>query len=265
MIFEDAAAVSLCGLTAAQGLFPRMGMAAPWDDGKAEEADSGDRDVRSVFMYGASTSVGMYGAQLARQSGLKIRLIGAASKARHAMLREQPYGYDDLVDYRDEDWPEQVRALCTGDGVHYAMDCISEGGMVEKVNSTLNSAGKQAILRSLEGGAWNQERPFDIQPIYGAVWEGLGEPVHYQGMIIPESAGARRFAVAFYKWLSCAAEDGNVRLVSNPVRSMPGGLEKVVKDGFVLLGTGNMEDRKHARTEPWMTPVRAEKLVYKLV
>ena len=176
MIFEDAAAVSLCGLTAAQGLFPRMGMAAPWDDGKAEEADSGDRDVRSVFMYGASTSVGMYGAQLARQSGLKIRLIGAASKARHAMLREQPYGYDDLVDYRDEDWQEQVRALCTGDGVHYAMDCISEGGTVEKVNSTLNSAGKQAIFRSLEGGAWNQERPL----IFSLFMEQFGRDLESQ-------------------------------------------------------------------------------------
>ena len=56
-----------------------------------------------------------------------------------------------------------------------------------------------------------------------------------------------------------------MRLVSNPVRSMPGGLEKIVEDGFVLLGTGTMEDRKHASTEPWMTPVHAEKLVYKLV
>jgi hypothetical protein len=84
-------------------------------------------------------------------------------------------------------------------------------------------------------------------------------------MIIPESPEARRFAVAFYQWLSKATEDGKVSLVPNPIRSMPGGLEKIAEDGFVLLGTGTMEDREHQRTEPWMAPVRAEKLVYTLV
>ena len=45
---------------------------------------------------------------------------------------------------------------------------------------------------------------------------------------------------------------------------MPGGLAKVVDDGFALLGSGSMQDR-HPRTESWMSPVNAEKLVYSLV
>lgn len=45
---------------------------------------------------------------------------------------------------------------------------------------------------------------------------------------------------------------------------MPGGLESVVPDGFALLGPGSMQQRQQDRTEPWMKPVSAEKLVYKL-
>lgn len=206
--FEDAAAVSLCGLTAAQGLFYRIGVPAPFSwEGEGQVTDQrADGAVRNGFIYGASTSVGMYAAQLSRASGLKIRLIGAASKARHAMLRKEPYRYDELVDYRDEDWPEQVRALCEGKGVDFACDCISEGSTVEKVNSILAPNGKQAIFRSRAAGAWQQNRPFDIEPVYGAVWEGLGVEVQYHVLTIPASTQARAFAVAFYLWLSIAAK-----------------------------------------------------------
>lgn len=64
--------------------------------------------------------------------------------------------------------------------------------------------------------------------------------------------------------LNCC-KDGKARLIPNPTRRMPGGLEKIVEDGFTLLGTGFINDRKHRRTEPWMAPVSAEKLVYTLV
>jgi len=43
---------------------------------------------------------------------------------------------------------------------------------------------------------------------------------------------------------------------------MPGGLDKVVQDGFMLMGSGSMQDRVKDRVEPWMRPVSAEKLVY---
>ncbi|KEF60554.1 uncharacterized protein A1O9_02115 [Exophiala aquamarina CBS 119918] len=72
-------------------------------------------------------------------------------------------------------------------------------------------------------------------------------------MFLPESKPAREFAVAFYKWLP---EDG--KLQANPIRLMPGGLEKIMDDGLRLLGSGKMEDRDFNRTEKWMKPVSAE-------
>jgi hypothetical protein len=129
--------------------------------------------------------------------------------------------------------------------IHYAYDCISEGDSVQRTSSTLASNGKIAIVRSRAGGAWKADN-LAIEPIYGAVWEGLGEEVQYQGFTVRQSPASRGFAVAFYKWMNEALV---VDIVPNPIRMMPGGLEKVVDDGFQLLGAGGMEERQVKRTE----------------
>jgi hypothetical protein len=47
---------------------------------------------------------------------------------------------------------------------------------------------------------------------------------------------------------------------------MPGGLDRVVPDGFELLGSLQVSARSadSRRTEPWMRPVSGEKVVYSL-
>jgi NADPH:quinone reductase-like Zn-dependent oxidoreductase len=269
----QAAAVSLCALTAAQALFWRLGLRAPfffeekagsWQERGLDEGEESQGGVLRFFIYAASTSVGMYAAQLLRRScevsGQKLLLIGAASRGRWEMLKTPPYRYDALVDYRDTDWPEQVRRLAGGDGVDAAYDCISEGDTVKRVAGTLHKNGRMAIVRSREGGAWTAaEGELPTEPIYGAVWEGLGVEIQYQGFTVPASAEARRFAAAFYGWLSAGG-----RLEANPIRLMPGGLDRVVADGFALLGSGTMDARKRERREEWMRPISAEKLVYQV-
>jgi len=67
--------------------------------------------------------------------------------------------------------------------------------------------------------------------------------------------------VSFYHFLSL-----KLQLEPNPVRLMPGGLEKIVEDGFTLLGPGSMDERgSNARTEPWTKPISMEKLIYEIV
>ncbi|KAB2106976.1 hypothetical protein AG0111_0g5499 [Alternaria gaisen] len=273
---EQAAGVSLVALTSAQAIWYRLGMEAPFvydreqvfqehPEWRSAAQNRGDEaDVTNVFVYGASTSVALFAAQMirlsAKSSGKAIKLYGTASEARWKLLKAEPYGYDALVDYQDPDWPEKIRGFNGGIGIHYAFDCISEASSVERTCSTLARDGKIAIVRSREGGAW---KPHDIsvEPIYGAVWEALGEEVQYQGFTVRRSPAARGFAVAFYAWLgeSIASE-----LSPNPIRLMPGGLGSVVRDGFQLLGAGGMEERRTVRAEPWMRPVRAEKIVYNI-
>ncbi|KAF2026106.1 GroES-like protein [Setomelanomma holmii] len=276
---DQAASVSLVALTAAQGVYYRMGLNAPFEydreavlkehpqwrqsDTRRPKHETGHETI-NMFIYGASTSVGLYAAQLARlsakASGRRIKLFGTASKARWDLLKAKPYAYDFLVSYRDEDWPKQIMKSSGGVGMHYAYDGLSEGGSVKQVASTLASDGKLAIVRSREGEAWKAE-DLTIEPIYGAVWEGLGEEVQYQGFTVSKSPAARSFACAFYKWLESALGS---ELKPTPIRLMPGGREKVVEDGFQLLGPGGMTDRQNERAEEWMRPVSAEKLVYRV-
>lgn len=67
VVLEEAAAVSLCGLTAAQAIFYRLGLPSPfkWTDAR-EAVPTGTHTENSgplrVLIYGASTSVGMYAA-----------------------------------------------------------------------------------------------------------------------------------------------------------------------------------------------------------
>lgn len=273
---EEAAGVSLVALTAAQGTWFRMGLSAPFEyyDETASNEGSGARqretseavgsETINVLIYSASTSVGLYAAQMARISarlkGKEVRLFGTASKSRWEFLRAEPYCYEYLVDYRDADWEIQVVKASGGVGMHYAYDGLSEGDSVERVASTLAADGTMAIVRSREGGAWEAGN-LPIEPMYGAVWEGLGEEVQYQGMTVKKSLTTRAFAVAFYKWLGAVV---GLELKTVPIRLMPGGLERVVADGFALLGAGGMEDRKASRAEQWMRPVSAEKLVYRI-
>jgi NADPH:quinone reductase-like Zn-dependent oxidoreductase len=269
---DEAAGVSLVALTAAQGIWYRMGLTAPFPYDRdavmkenpnwKQSVDDGSETINALI-YSASTSVGLYAAQMARisaqASGKKIKLFGTASKSRWDFLKAKPYLYDHLVDYRDEDWAQQIKELSDGEGIHYAYDALSEGESVARVASTLAQNGKMAIVRSREGGAWKAD-DLPIEPVYGAVWEGLGEEVQYQGMTVGRSPAARSFAVAFYTWLSRALGSD---LKPVPVRLMPGGLNRVVEDGFALLGAGGMEERQVKRTEEWMRPVSAEKLVYR--
>ncbi|KAK3694159.1 chaperonin 10-like protein [Podospora appendiculata] len=273
MALTHASAISLCALTAAQALFYRLGLPAPFDfPSQNTPAHPRDSTETTVFIYGASTSVGLYAAQLVRQSskatGSRVRLVGAASTARFALLRAAPYVYDALVDYRDPAWPAQVRALsgAEGDGVDYALDCISEGTTVQAVCGTLKAGGgRVAVVRSRAARAWTVDGDGELptEPIYGAVWEGLGVDVQYNhGIVVPASEEARKFASAFYRWLESG---GEVKVLASPVRLMPGGLGRVVQDGFTVLGAVGVGERKRAeRTEAWMAPVSAEKLVYEI-
>ncbi|KAF2624457.1 GroES-like protein [Macroventuria anomochaeta] len=271
LTIEEAAGVSLVALTAAQGVWYRLGPDAPFAyvTNSVKQEHPHDRldaqpDTINFLVYGASTSVGLYTAQLARlsarPSGRAIKLFGVASKARWSLLKAEPYNYDYLVDYRDSDWHEQIWALSAGEGMHYVYDAISEGDTVRRNSSTLAPNGRMAIVRSREGGAWIASN-MSIEPIYGAVWEGLGEEVQYQGFTVQKSPAARNFAVQFYRWLSTAV-GSELKPVS--IRLMPGGLNRVVDDGLELLGAGIMEERRLTREEVWMRPVSAEKLVYRI-
>lgn len=81
--------------------------------------------------------------------------------------------------------------------------------------------------------------------------------------ILPADHTHRAFTVAFYEYLSSSLPTFPIK--PNPVRLMPGGLDKIVEDGFALIGSGKVADRKGGgRNEEWMKKISAEKLVYRI-
>ncbi|KAM0192268.1 hypothetical protein ACHAPI_008442 [Fusarium lateritium] len=262
---EEASTISMCGLTAAQAIYGRLGLPSPFSTSPSAQPRK-DCEVTNVFIYGSSTSVGLYAAQLARIAekapGRPVKLIGAASSSKHEMLRNKPYGYDVLVDYRDPDWVKKVKGATSGKGIDLALDCISENMTVYNTHDTLASSAKFAVIRGPVGGQYDPAL-LKVKPAYGAVWEGLGVEVGYNDAVLPANSEAHSFAKEFYQFLSTPLPSGRAQLEPNPVRLMLGGLNKVILDGFALLGNGSVSERaKLARDEDFMRPISAEKLVY---
>ncbi|CRG91355.1 hypothetical protein PISL3812_08403 [Talaromyces islandicus] len=257
---ENAATISMCGLTAAQGLFYRLGFPCPFY-GTSTFGDI--EEPVNVLIYGATTNVGLFAAQLVRiaekTAGKKINLIGAASTSKHASLKESPFNYDVLVDYKEPDWPERVREATGGRGVMFAVDAVSVGATVAMVESTLSPLGRFAAYRTPAIGGFDMAA-LKIKPVVGPVWEGLGVEIGYHGVTLPANPEARRFAAAFFKYISNTSF-----LLPVPIRLMPGGMDEIISEGFAVLRNSSLTsgtglDRKEAHLQP----VSMEKLVYKI-
>ncbi|KAK1523897.1 uncharacterized protein CCOS01_08984 [Colletotrichum costaricense] len=263
MSFQEAATVSLCGLTAAQGVFSRLELPGPFTQPRSfDHLRLANEEPVNVFIYGATTSLGLFAAQLVRLAektfGTQIRLIGAASSAKHGMLRQAPYLYDELVDYRDADWQESVRKVCgISGGVHYGIDAVSQSPSVERVHDTLVNEGKLAVFRAPALAGFDPSK-LSIKPVTGAVWEGLGVEIQYQGITFPANLEAREFATQFYNYLGSEASLGKVKLQANPVRMMRGGLENIASEGIPLFGPKQVNEPP----KDHMRPVSGEKVVY---
>ncbi|ETS78654.1 hypothetical protein PFICI_08507 [Pestalotiopsis fici W106-1] len=258
MSLEEAATVSMCGLTAAQGVFSRLQLPCPFNttEGFSRLGTQPGEPV-NVLINGATSSLGLFAAQLVRLSQqcsqTPVRLIGIASASKHALLQEAPYSYDHLIDYRHTGWPEQVKKICeSSHGVHFAIDAVSVSPTVEQVESTLAPNGRFAVYRSPALGKFDITK-LKIKPLIGAVWEGLGVEIGYQGASIPANPAARQFAASFFTFLGTEGSHGEPRLVANPIRKMTGGLENIAKDGLPLVGPN---------TPAGVRPVSAEKVVY---
>ncbi|WP_446217529.1 zinc-binding dehydrogenase [Micromonospora sp. IBHARD004] len=116
----------------------------------AAQPRPGDR----VLVEAAAGGVGTLLAQLAAAAG--ARVVAAAGGARKvALLRER--GLEVVVDYRQPDWTDRVRAA-TG-GVDVVFDGV--GGALARAAFDLLDAGGRMLTFGLASGAW-AELPADL-------------------------------------------------------------------------------------------------------
>lgn len=111
MSFEQAAAVPVAGNSTLHALHSLPAI----DEGG------------SIFVAGASGAIGTFAVQLARARGWQV--AASASSSNHDYLRS--LGVELTVDYRDDNWPDQVRQW-RPDGV--------DGALAVQPHTTLGSA-----------------------------------------------------------------------------------------------------------------------------
>lgn len=94
-----------------------------------------------------SGSVSLFSLQLAKAAGARVFLT-TSSNARGERLKQ--LGADGVVNYRDADWPQQVRALSGGHGVDVV---VENGGGATYVQSLSTAAwhGRVAIVGLITG------------------------------------------------------------------------------------------------------------------
>jgi NADPH:quinone reductase-like Zn-dependent oxidoreductase len=102
--FEQGAAVIVNYTTAYAGLVLMGGLKA------------GER----VLIHSAGGGVGISATQVAKRIGAEV--FGTASASKHDAIRAQ--GVDHPIDYRTQDFAEEVRRLTDGEGVDVAFDAL---------------------------------------------------------------------------------------------------------------------------------------------
>lgn len=88
-----------------------------------------------VLLHGTG-GVSVFAAQIAKLFGART-ILSTSSGEKAALLREE-FAVDHTIDYRDDDWPRQVRKLTGGEGV----------------NVVVEVAGGESLQRSIDACAY---------------------------------------------------------------------------------------------------------------
>lgn len=236
--YQDAAVVPLAFATASQALIQRLGLPEPSKPAKSPFP---------VLINGGTSSVGKYAVQLAKNAGLYV--IATGSKANHDLLKS--LGADAVVDYKDADWPSQVRKL-SHDNLQHAFDCISEKETTSEVVKAISPTKGGHIITILprknseypELISENSKVKIESTIVYTVFERALNYGAFDNcGKETPEDkAFWEKYLSQLPEWL----EKGVIK--PNRVKEL-GGLEEIL-EGFKLQQEGK---------------VSAEKLVYKIV
>ncbi|GAA5882235.1 hypothetical protein JCM16303_002297 [Sporobolomyces ruberrimus] len=218
--FETAAALPLAYITAVIGLHLRLGLPEP--------GSSLPEDAKTILVYGAATTVGVYVSQLAKKAG--HRVIGVAGSSIE--LAKQ-YGADEIIDYRGKSIDQVAEEIkkAAGGSIHYVYDAVSEHGSFEASTMALGKNG---------GGKYTHVLPLSDEQTKSLP---KGVTTHHEmcnvayGGSEEEKAHCEKYFDLLGQWL----EKGEFK--SQRVEVIPGGLEGV-KEGLRMLKEGEVKGQK---------------------
>ncbi|KAK3077971.1 hypothetical protein LTS18_008776 [Coniosporium uncinatum] len=214
--FSAGAALPLAAMTAAVGLYQRLGLPVPWRPRASSAAPV------PLVIYGASSAVGYYALQFAVKSNIHP-LICVAGKAQDHVrpLLDEEQG-DAVVDYRDGDEAVRkgIKDALKGAKLEYAYDAVSEKGSYQNVCEVLDhSTGKITLV--LPGKK------------YPEIPEGVEQSITSVGSV---HSNDKDFGFVFFRLIGRGLQEGWFK--PQPQEVVPGGL------GGVQQGLTNLKEGK---------------------
>jgi NADPH:quinone reductase len=209
--FEEAAAVPLAAMTAAIGLYVRLGLPEPWKP--AEQPIP-------LVVYGGATAVGSYAIQFAKKSNIHPIITIAGRGQDHVKQFLEPEKGDVVIDYRkgDDAVVQGIKDALKGQKLLYAFDAISEKGSYQNICKTLEPNGHITLV--LPGNKYEE------------VPESVDKSITSVGSVFDDQ---KDFGFLFFRYMGRGLQEGWFK--AHPQQVVPGGLGGVqqalqdLKDG----------------------------------
>ena len=149
--FEEGATIPLAAMTAAVGIYCRLGLPEPWSTVSQARQDA---LAGGVLVYGASSAVGAYAVKLLMRSKIHpIICIAGRGTVYVEGLLDKSKG-DTVIDYRDgnDKAVAEIReAIPKGQKLLYAFDAVSEKGSYQSIIQVLDPCGHFSTVLPTQG------------------------------------------------------------------------------------------------------------------
>lgn len=207
--YKDAVVLPLGVSTAASCIFAPdiLGLAMPF---AGHDAGNG----KALLVWGASSSVGSCGVQMAALAGYDV--VAVASAKNHSMVKS--LGANVAFDHNDATAVDDIVAFLKGKDVVGAYDAISTDSTLDKVCKILDrsDAGKK-VVAAVRPGA-EQNAPHGVK------------------VMVNSASGKASVCLTIWPWLDQALETGDIKCMPQP-EVVGHGLE-AVQTAVDLMGQG---------------------------
>lgn len=225
-LLTEAATIPATALTAAVALYRGLGRPEPWTP-----APGGPSPDKALVIYGASSAVGAFAIQLARESNIHpIIAIAGAGLPLVETLIDTSKG-DLALDYRNGEEALSAAIAAAGYTPLHVLDAISEPRTLPLCARLLTKGGALAHVLPLPGD-------FSTEPGVSTVGIMLGKIHGYFG----EESGARLFGEIWMHALSRGLQKGGW-LKGHPWEVVEGGLDGL-QGALERLKSGQISAKK---------------------
>jgi len=212
--FEEAATIPLAGMTAALGLYQRLGLPLPWLPAQKR---------LPLAIYGASSAVGAFAVKLASLSNIHPLICVAGQGGPFVETLIDRSKGDVVIDHRSGSAAivSALEAALEGEKLTYAFDAVTDKGSYQNLAKVMDTPGKMAVV--LARKKYNGIPPgievayTQVGKVHSPNYPGLKSEKPLLGELNDEDFGA-----VMYKFFERGLSKGWFK--GHPFHVVPGGL-----------------------------------------